>query len=368
MSDDQDHTTPTPWRRDTAGLDERLAAWVRAVVDPDAVVERVSMPDGNGMSSETVLFDVRRGDLVESYVARLAPLPDVFPVFPEYDLALQAQVMRLVGSHTDVPVPTVAWHETDPSWVGSPFLVMHRIDGRPLPDMPPYVFGGWFMEAPAADQRRLEQECARVLAGVHRLTPATHDLGFLDRPAFGAMGLEQHLGYQRWYYEWARDGVHYPIVERTLDWLDEHRPPDGPLVLLWGDARPGNILFDGIRPVGVLDWEMAAVGPAEIDVAWTIFLHAFFQDLAVKYGFPGLADLFRRERFVADYEAAGGRTVEHLEWFEVFAAARYAIVSLRTLGRNVHYGLQPPPDDPDELTFVPHLLARMLDGSYWTAG
>ncbi len=56
--------------------------------------------------------------------------------------------MNLVRARTDVPVPDVRWVELDPQWLGTPFLVMRRIDGEAPPDIPPYVFGGWVADAP----------------------------------------------------------------------------------------------------------------------------------------------------------------------------------------------------------------------------
>ena len=42
-----------------------------------------------------------------------------------------------------------------------------------------------------------------------------------------------------------------------------------PASLCWGDARIGNMLFHDDRSVAsVLDWEMATIGPAEMDLAW----------------------------------------------------------------------------------------------------
>ena len=55
----------------------------------------------------------------------------------------------------------------------------------------------------------------------------------------------------------------------------------------------------------------------------------------------------------------------NLEWFEVFAALRFAIVSVRTSTRGIAYGTMEKPDDPDELIMFRHLLDQMLDGSYW---
>src|SRR5689334_8137165 len=116
----------TPWRRDLTEVGAQLDAWAQAQVAPSARVTNTSSP-GNGMSSETVLFEMADGDEVsERYVARLAPMPEVFPVFPEYDIELQAKAMQLVRARTDVPAPEVRWIELDPKWLGTQFLVMKR--------------------------------------------------------------------------------------------------------------------------------------------------------------------------------------------------------------------------------------------------
>lgn len=78
-------------------------------------------------------------------------------------------------------------------------------------------------------------------------------------------------------------------MEHALAWLEDNFPDDvaaTPPVLAWGDARIGNVLYRDFRPVAVLDWEMAAVGPRELDVAWMIFAHMVFQELAGLAGFP----------------------------------------------------------------------------------
>ena len=179
------------------------------------------------MSSETVLFDVHNvaDGGVDRYVARLAPLPDLYPVFPDYDLELQRKCMDLVRAHTDVPAPEVAFFERDPEWLRTPFLVMRRIDGEAPPDIPPYVFGGWVMDATPEQRRALQDTTRRACSpGCTRSRPTTHDLSFLAQPEHGASALDQQLGYQRWYYEWARERRVVP-ADRAHARLARREPP-----------------------------------------------------------------------------------------------------------------------------------------------
>jgi aminoglycoside phosphotransferase (APT) family kinase protein len=363
-----DEDTPieidTPWRRDLGEVGAALRRWAQATVAPDAEVHDASSP-GNGMSSETVLFAMTVAGEREQYAARLAPQADVYPVFPEYDIGRQARCMQLVRAHTRVPAPEVRWVELDERWLGTPFLVMRRIEGEAPLDVPPYVFGGWVAEATPEQRATMQRRTLEALAHLHEITPATADLSFLARAQPGRTALEQQVDHERSYYEWARDGVSYPLIERTFDWLRAHWPDEGEPVLNWGDARVGNVLYRDFTPVAVLDWEMATVGPREVDVAWMIFLHAFFDDLAERFGMPGMKDFLQRDAVVADYEAASGIGLRDLRWFEVFAALRFAIVSVRTSTRGIAYGQMEKPTDPDDLVMFRHLLERMLDGAYW---
>ncbi len=365
MADENPLEIDTPWRRDLGEVGPRLERWARAVVHPGARVANAAAP-GNGMSSETVLFEMTAGGETERYAARLAPTADVYPVFPEYDIELQAKCMKLVRAHTDVPAPEVRWLELDEQWLGTKFLVMKRIDGDAPPDIPPYVFMGWVADATPDERAAMQRRTLEVLVALHRLNPGNVDLSFLARPQHGDTALRQQLGHERWYYEWAREGIAYPLIESTFAWLEEHWPDERDTVLNWGDARVGNVLYRDFTPVAVLDWEMATMGPREVDIAWMIFLHNFFDDMAVRFGMTGMGDFMQRDAIMAEYEELSGQPVRNLEWFEVFAALRFAIVSVRTSTRGIAYGTMEKPDDPDDLVMFRNLLEQMLDGSYWS--
>lgn len=363
--DDVTMNLDTPWRRDAAEVGASLESWARSEIAPDAELVSVSTPE-NGMSSESILFDISHGGRLDRLVARLAPLPSLVPVFQDYDIELQAKVMRLVGERTDVPVPEVPWVVLDPSVLDTQFLVMRRVEGQPPTDVPPYVFGGWVTELSDDERARMQHNAVSVLVRLHELRPDNADLSFLARSQHGDDALDQHLGHERGYYEWARDDRRFPLIERTFEWLEANRPTlAGPTVLNWGDARIGNMLWQGPEPTAVLDWEMAAIGPAEVDLAWMIFLHKFFQNMAEGYGFDGLPDFMRREDLAATYTELSGRPVEALEWFEVFAALRFAIVSIRTSIRGITYGQSEMPEDPDDLVMFRDLLEAMVAGTYW---
>ena len=334
----------------------RLETWLGGRLDASPTVTVFDRSHSAGFSSETVPFRLTRSDpggpRGEDLVLRLPPTPDAFPLFPTYDLDRQVRAMRLVGERSDVPVPAIRWYEPDPGPLGAPFVVMERIEGVAVPDMPPYVFGSWLTEASDEQRRLVERAMVDVLAGIHGVDGPTSDLELLELPTRGDTPLGRHIANQRAYYGWIADeaGCRFPVIERTFEWLDERWPDDeGPAVVSWGDARLANVLFLDFEPVAVLDWEAAALGPRELDLGWFLFFHQYFQRVAARYGHRGLPDFLEPARVVAAYEARTGHSVRRLDWFLVYAELRQALTSIRVSSRAMHFGERAAPADPQDL-------------------
>lgn len=373
MADDPDLTARqslTVNERDLDELADRLSQWLGVQTGASTAprISEVSKPASGGMSSTTILFDAEWtvGGVTErgSFVARMAPEDGAFPVFPVYDLPLQYAVMSGVAARSKVAVPPLRWLETDESVLGTPFLVMERVDGQAPSDNPPYVFFGWVFDATPEQRRQITDATVEIIAAVHDIPDAATAFPQLDG---AGSALRRHFQAQRDWYAWALtdDGVRIPLIERSFDWLEAHWPAeDGPEVLNWGDARPGNILFDGFTPAAVLDWEMATLGPRELDLGWVIFIHRFFQDIATRFDQPGLADFLRRDDIVDKYTEVTGHTPRDLDFFIVYAALRHAIVMARIKRRMIHFGEDTVPAELDDYVMHRTSLEALLDGTY----
>ena len=365
---------PVVSTRDPEELRDRLETWLtgRLAADAQPVVSSLHTPERNGMSSETVLFDletsVEGSRTTTHYVARLAPETSAVPVFPTYDFDKQFRVMQLVAGSTDVPVPPAPWFEPDPAAVGSPFFVMERVEGEVPPDVMPYNFGdSWLYDASRDDQRRLQDATTRTLAELHSIDIEAVDVSFLELERSEPTPLKRHVADQWAYYKWVSGDRPQPVIERCFAWLEEHWPDDeGPTALSWGDSRIGNVLYRDFTPVAVLDWEMAGVAPREMDLAWMVFLHRFFEDLAAQLELPGMPHFLRLADVASTYEAVSGYTPRNLAFFVMYAALRHGIVMSRVQQRSVHFGEAEMPDDPDDLVMHRATLEAMLDGTYWS--
>ena len=78
--------------------------------------------------------------------------------------------------------------------------------------------------------------------------------------------------------------------------VHRHAPPEREPVLLWGDVRLGNLVFDEARAVvAVLDWDLASLGPPEMDLGWHFGLDFMMEELFGRRvtGFPSHVETLR---------------------------------------------------------------------------
>jgi aminoglycoside phosphotransferase (APT) family kinase protein len=361
--------------RDPERLRASLEAWLagRLPAGASPTVPTLASPHATGMSSETLMFTVswqedgaaRSADLV----ARVAPDPADMPLLPSYDLDQQFRVLRAVTDLTDVPVPEPLWSEPDPTVLGEPFFVMRRVAGIVPADLPSYNVTGWVHDASPEQRRALQDSTVEVIARVHAAPEPARHFSFLGDDLPGDTPLRRHVAHTwKWYELASENGAKpSPLLEEGFRWLEDNWPADeGEPVLCWGDARISNVLYQDFRPAAVLDWEMAAVAPAEIDLAWLVYTHSMFQERVTSRGLTGLPDFLRPADVVATYQALTGRPVRDLDFYLTYSALRFGVVYLRANLRRVHFGEIAMPDDIDGLVHNSGPLRQMLAGTYWS--
>jgi aminoglycoside phosphotransferase (APT) family kinase protein len=295
--------------------DDQLTAWYQARLDdPTATVVVTGTPEA-GYSNEVLFATVTTASAMEQIVVRLPPTGP--PLFPAYDLPMQVAVQEFASS-AGVPVPTPLVLEQDATWLGAPFLVMPLVDGRIPGEVPATC--EWLLALSPDEQRAVEVGFLDALTTLHRAAGAP--AGVRDPGS-----LAGELDHWTEFAAFACDGVDAePLVElfhacRALVPADE--PPSS---VLWGDVRLGNaIVADDGTPAAILDWEMASIGPAEMDVAWYVsqarMMARFFGSTV-----PGFLE---PEAIVAHCSTALGRPLHDMAWHEGFAMARSAAVHHR---------------------------------------
>jgi len=252
-----------------------------------------------------------------SYVVRRKPagqlLPSAHAVDREY---------RVMGalSGTPVPVPEVyALCEND-SVIGSAFYVMEFLDGRifwdpRLPDLAP------------AERRAMFQSMNTVIAALHSLDYV--ELGLAD---FGRPGNYLARQVARWSRQYqASETEKQPAMDRLIEWLPRHLPPEGEPRIVHGDYRIDNLIYHPTEPrvIGVLDWELSTIGDPLADfayhaMAWRVTPELFRGLAGVDFKALGIPS---EEEYVAAYGARTGhdRTPDW-EFYMVYSLFRLAAI------------------------------------------
>lgn len=147
------------------------------------------------------------------------------------------------------------------------------------------------------DPGELLREAARDLARIHRLRQS-------DVPE-GVPVMDYRAAIADLKAQFLEAGGDRPIIALGLRWLEDNCPPPVEPVLNHGDYRMGNLMVEGSRLTGVLDWEIAHFGDPHEDLAFGCMAVWRF----ARYDRPALG-LGSIEDYIAAYEAEAGVTID----------------------------------------------------------
>jgi aminoglycoside phosphotransferase (APT) family kinase protein len=271
---------------------------------------------GDGHSNVT--YALTRG--AETFVLRRPPRPPLPP--SAHDVLREARLLeRLHAAGARVPAVLAACE--DEQVIGAPFYIMPFVAGDVLTDLLPACLDG-----PRVHRARIGLELVDALVEIHAVDIHAAGLdsfsrpgGYLERQLRRFRGLLEHSATRP-----------LPDLERVSDWLEANRPESGPVTVVHGDYRLGNVMFqaaDPVRLTAVLDWELAALGDPLADLGYLTATwaepddphHAMLALSGVTRG-PGF---LTRAELVRRYELMSGRAADALAWYQVLALWKAAI-------------------------------------------
>ncbi|MDN5759721.1 MAG: phosphotransferase family protein [Tomitella sp.] len=263
-------------------------------------------------------------------------------------------------------VPAMIGLCTDRSVLGSDFYVMERVPGT--------ILRGDADIALTEDQTRTL--CTRVfdlLIELHSVDPAATGIDEFSRgPGYVT---RQVSGWTRRYAAARTDDV--PDFARVTGWLDAHQTPDVGSAVIHGDFRLDNVVLGPesasdpapMRPVAVLDWELATVGDPLMDLGAALAYWVQADDEPMmrltKRQPSDLPGMLTRAEIVDHYLAATGLRTDNWLFYEVFGLFRLAVIAQQIYYR-YYNGQTTNPAFKDFGVVVDYLDQRcraLIDGS-----
>jgi len=273
-----------------------------------------------GKSNLTYL--VRSG--AHEFVLRRPPLGHVLPT--AHDMAREFRVLAALAD-TGVPVPRPIALCEDPAVNGMPFYVMEYRRGIVIEEELPPGFC-----VTTEERRRLSLAVVDTLVKLHAVDYNAVGLGDFGRP-------EGYVERQvrRWAEQWERSKTReLPAIEELIRRLRASIPESPSPTIVHGDYRLGNMILDERDPghvVAILDWEMATLGDPLSDLGYTLGYWGQLGDpperlVAAPTGAVTAAPGFlTRAELVAEYARRSGRSVEHIDFYQVLAYYKLAVIA-----------------------------------------
>lgn len=255
---------------------------------------------------------------VREYVLRRGPLGPVAP--KAHDMAREYMVLRAVHPFFEA-APEVFHLCEDTSITGAVFFIMERRHGIVVRDrIPPELAA--FPDYPA----RVSRGFVDCLVELHAVDIEKHGLVSLGKPAGF---LERQV--RGWFERWNRAKTEeIALMERLIQWLTDHLPVSADPTLVHNDFKLDNLMLDTEDPgriEAVLDWEMATVGDPLVDLGLILCYWSQPSDPGgTKASLTSDAGWFTRDELIGRYAERTGRDLSLINYYEVFALFKLAVV------------------------------------------
>jgi aminoglycoside phosphotransferase (APT) family kinase protein len=334
-------------------LNSHVSGWRNVKIQP------LNVTLGSGFSADIFFVDAtyesNGAQCRQSLVVRRQP--QNLEVVLGSSLSLQGNMMAALSERGDIPVPPWIGMELNPAVLGMPFLIMGKVEGQAAPMHPNYNLGGFVHDMPPRKRFDTWKNGIEAFAKLSRLD-WREGFDFLARPDWGAPGLDQYVGHVAAWHKGASKGRPLLYADAALDFVLRNKPAHTSVNVLWGDPTPSNVMFapDG-RVNALIDWELASLGPSELDLAWWLYFDDLFSS---RFGAARLKGLPTRDESIAIWESATGRKAANLEYYDVVVGLRMALVVVGTFDREVARGRVKPDNASLNANFMTLYLASKL--------
>lgn len=301
---------------------------------PDA--EEIEVHDlaviAGGYSRETFRFDCHllRNGSREVLPMVLRKDPPAESAILHSDRQLEHDLLERLRQHTTIPVSESYLVERDPSYFGTPAMVLQRMPGSG--EVSALFHGDRTDEAEAVATQLCEYIAQLHLTPPELLNPD----GRLNDPrgvGIDVSSWERYMEttidyYLRSYDDFAFDPV--PVFRDAYLYLKATRPRPLPLRVVHGDFNPANFLYADGRVTAIIDWENAHVGDPREDLGWLKLM-----DLLSNTNLFG--SVKKEGGFLGYYNKLTGFDVteEEVAYFQLFTGAHIGVPVVSAVKRRI---------------------------------
>ncbi|MCG7633274.1 phosphotransferase family protein [Gordonia McavH-238-E] len=297
--------------RHRQGLDR----WAADTFGDAARIE--NLVDISGNSGHTYRFVVSTPDGDEDLVLRLPP--SGVRLTGAYDVVRQVPLLHAL-ERSAAPCARARFHSEDTALFGVPYLIVSGLPGETLEmgsdravSMEPATFLDCHLVAVDALVGIHQVDWTSTLADWAEPTTVLGEIAFWRRVLDSGRN-----------EEWIARG------HRLADALVEQAPQSPTIGLCHGDFQTNNILFEHLDTdptvAGVIDWEVASIGPVLLDLGWFLMMNdPQSWDPGQRRGGVDL------DAVAARYRATTGADAADLDYFRALAGFRMGAIAARNI-------------------------------------
>jgi aminoglycoside phosphotransferase (APT) family kinase protein len=118
-------------------------------------------------------------------------------------------------------------------------------------------------------------------------------------------------------------------VDVIAQWLREHKPKVYEPGIIHGDYQFANVMFKHGAPAqlaAIVDWEMTTVGDPLIDLGWVIQGWPRDDESFSDKGYVPMEGMPKRSELLAHYTEVSGRPTDEIDYYEILAGFKLAVV------------------------------------------
>ena len=295
---------------------DSLETYMRNAMElPKARMEVLQFP--SGYSNLTYLLKFGEKELV------LRKPPQGVKIKSGHDMGREFRI--LTGLHpiyNKVPKPFL--FSDDPSFIGTPFYIMERMNG--------VIFRGHTPKEQLPDlnqMRKLSEAFVSTLAEIHSFNYHAAGLENLGRP--DGYVKRQIEGWTKRYIKAKTD--EFKPLEKVYTWLNKNIPTEQRSALIHNDFKYDNLILSQDKSLnikGILDWEMATIGDPLMDLGTT--LGYWIQDSDPDFLKENSMNItlvkgnLTRSQLVENYAKKSNITMDNILFYYVFGLFKIAAI------------------------------------------